>query len=113
MSAGSPSPMAGWQRANVLAAVQYVRSIVSRSPDDARARAIYQGLLEVLEPARRVIRQQRELSDAARSSVTLREKRAGRERRADDRRRVSLGPAGVGERRKTVRRSGGDRRNRV
>ena len=113
MSVGSPTPMAGWQRAHVLAAAQYLREVVSRSPDDVKAQAIYQGLLEVLEPARRTIRQQRELSEATRTPVTLREKRAGRERRGTDRRRVNLGaPAGV-ERRKAERRSGRDRRSRV
>jgi hypothetical protein len=111
MSGGSPTPMAGWQRANVLAAVQYLRDVVSRSPDDAKAQSVYQGLLEVLEPARRTIRQERELSEAARSSVALREKRAGRERRENDRRRVNLG-AGV-ERREGERRTGRDRRMRA
>jgi hypothetical protein len=105
--------MAGWQRANVLAAAQYLREVVSRSPDDARAQAVYQGLLEVLEPARRTIRQQRELSEAARSSVSLREKRNGAERRATDRRRVNLGPPTGVERRKTERRAGRDRRTRA
>ena len=114
MSVGSPTPMAGWQRANVLAAAQYLREIVSRSPDDQKAQAVYQGLLEVLEPARRAIRQQRELSEAARSSVTSREKRTGVDRRRTDRRRVNLGPPkGASERRKGERRSGRDRRNRV
>src|SRR6266566_1755744 len=113
MGVGSPTPMAGWQRANVLAAAQYLREVVSRSPDNQKAQAIYQGLLEVLEPARRAIRQQRELSEAARSSVTLREKRAGAERRRLERRRVNLGPPKGVERRKLERRSGRDRRNRV
>jgi hypothetical protein len=113
MSVGSPTPMSGWQRANVLAAAQYLRELVSRSPGDVKAQAVYQGLLEVLEPARRALRQQRELSEAARSSVTMREKRAGSERRRTDRRRVNLGsPTGV-ERRKVDRRTGRDRRNRV
>lgn len=113
MSVGTSTPMAGWQRANVLAAAQYLRDVVTRLPDDTKAQAVYQGLLEVLEPARRTIRQQRELSEAARSSVTMREKRAGVDRRRTDRRRVSLGaPAGV-ERRKNERRSGRDRRSRV
>ena len=108
MSVGSPTPMAGWQRANVLAAAQFLREVVSRTPDDVKAQAIYEGLLEVLEPARRAIRQQRELSEAARSSVTLREKRAG-----SDRRRVNLGPPKDVERRKLERRSGRDRRSRA
>src|SRR3954469_7231882 len=113
MSVGNPTPMSGWQRANVLAAAQYLRDIVSRSPDDVKAQAVYQGLLEVLEPQRRAIRQQRELSDAARSSVTMREKRTGRERRRADRRRVNLGSPTGEERRKTDRRAGNERRNRV
>jgi len=105
--------MAGWQRANVLAAAQFLREVVSRTPDDMKAQSVYQGLLEVLEPARRAIRQQRELSEAARSSVTLREKRAGAERRRLERRRVNLGPPKGVERRKLERRSGRDRRNRA
>jgi hypothetical protein len=113
MSVGSPTPMSGWQRANVLAAAQYLRDIVSRSPGDVKAQAVYQGLLEVLEPARRALRQQRELSEAARSSVTMREKRAGMERRRTDRRRVNLGSPSGAERRKTDRRTGRDRRNRA
>jgi hypothetical protein len=113
MSVGSPTPMAGWQRANVLAAAQFLREVVSRTPDDMTAQSVYQGLLEVLEPARRAIRQQRELSEAARSSVTLREKRAGAERRRLERRRVNLGPPKGVERRRTERRSGRDRRNRA
>lgn len=113
MSVGSPTPMSGWQRANVLAAVQYLRDIVSRSPDDLKAEAIYQGLLEVLEPARRTIRQQRELSEATRSSVTMREKRMAIERRRSDRRRVNLGSPTGTERRKVERRTGRDRRNRA
>jgi hypothetical protein len=104
--------MAGWQRANVLAAAQYLRDIVTRTPNDAKAQQVYQGLLEVLEPARRTIRQQRELSEAARESVRLREKRAGRERRATERRRVNLGAPTVLERRKNERRSLRDRRSR-
>ena len=112
MSVGSPTPMAGWQRANVLAAAQYLRDLVARAPDDVKAQSVYQGLLEVLEPSRRTVRQQRELSDAARESVRLREKRAGAERRAAERRRVNLGPPAA-ERRSIERRTGRDRRNRA
>src|SRR5262245_42896876 len=107
MSVGSSAPMSGWQRANVLAAAQYLRDVVARRPDDVKAHSVYDGLLEVLEPARRTIRQQRELSDAARLSVMSREKRTGSERR-----RVNLGSPSGGERRKTQRRTGRDRRVR-
>ena len=114
MSVGSPTPMAGWQRANVLAAAHYLREVVSRSPDDAKVQSVYQGLLEVLEPARRTVRQQRELSDSVRSAVTVPEKRGGRERRAADRRRVNLGPQiSSVERRKAERRTRRDRRTRA
>lgn len=111
MSVGS-TPMTGWQRANVLAAAHYLRDVVARRRDDAKAQVVYEGLLEVLEPARRTIRQQRELSEAARLSVMSREKRSGGNRRRTDRRRVNLGSSGV-ERRKSVRRNGLDRRSRV
>jgi len=105
--------MAGWQRANVLAAAQYLRDVVSRMPDDTKAHTVYQGLLEVLEPARRAIRHQRELSTAARSPVTTREKRTGADRRRTDRRRVNLGAPGGVDRRKRDRRTGQERRNRA
>jgi len=111
MSLGSSTVMSGWQRANVLAAAQYLRDVVAGRPGDAKAQTVYEGLLEVLEPARRTIRQQRELTEAARLSVMSREKRNGAERRRGDRRRVNLGSAG-GERRKTHRRTGRDRRVR-
>ena len=113
MSVGSPTPMAGWQRANVVAAAQFLRDVVSGAPDDQKAHTVYQGLLEVLEPARRAIRQQRELTDAARASITSREKRSGADRRRTDRRRVNLAPPGGVERRRGERRSGRDRRNRA
>ena len=112
MSLGSSTPMSGWQRANVLAAAQYLRDVVAGRPDDVKGQAVYEGLLEVLEPARRTIRQQRELSDAARLSVMSREKRTGVDRRRGDRRRVNLGAPSGGERRKTQRRIGRDRRVR-
>ena len=104
--------MAGWQRANVLAAAQYLRDVIARRPDDVKGHVVYEGLLEVLEPARRTIRQQRELSEAARLSVMSREKRTGIERRRGDRRRVNLGSPG-GERRKGERRGGHERRTRT
>ena len=112
MSLGSSTPMSGWQRANVLAAAQYLRDIVARRPDDVKGHAVYEGLLEVLEPARRTIRQQRELSEAARLSVMSREKRTGTDRRRGDRRRVTLGSSSIGERRKGERRAR-DRRIRT
>ena len=112
MSLGSSTAMPGWQRANVLAAAQCLRDVVAGRPGDSKAQAVYDGLLEVLEPARRTIRQQHELTEAARLSVMSREKRVGAERRRGDRRRLNLGSA-VGERRRTNRRTGRDRRVRT
>lgn len=74
----------------------------------------HDGLLEVLDPARRTVRLQRELSEATRkaSLTTPRSERRGKERRARDRRKVNLGPPpGMDERRQNERRSGRDRRN--
>jgi hypothetical protein len=78
---------------------------------DVKAQAAYQGLLEVLEPVRRTIRQQRELSDVVRPPATGGEKRAGRERRGTESaaRQPWSQVAGV-ERRKLERRTGRDRR---
>ena len=108
---GILKPLTGWQRANVLAAAQYIRDVLVRTPEDAKGRAAYDALLEVLEPARRVVRQQREMAQAAKAAVRITEKRSGKERRTADRRKVSLGPPAGGERRKGERRSGKDRRN--
>jgi hypothetical protein len=107
---GIMRPLTGWQRANVLAAAQYVRELLLKSPNDLKGRAVYDGLLEVLEPTRRVARQQREMAEAAKAAVRIREQRSGRERRATERRRASVGPPAGGERRKGERRSGRERR---
>ena len=104
-------PLTGWQRANVLAAAQHIRELILKSPTDAKARAVYEGLLEVLEPARRVTRQQREMAESAKAAVRVREPRTGRDRRTAERRRQGLGPPGE-ERRRGERRSGRDRRKR-
>jgi hypothetical protein len=107
---GIMRPLTGWQRANVLAAAQYVRELLLKTPTDLKGRAVYEGLLEVLEPARRVARQQREMADAAKAAARIREQRSGRERRASDRRVVNAGAPRSGERRRAERRSGRDRR---
>jgi hypothetical protein len=104
-------PVTGWQRANVLAAAEYLRDVLSAGGADRKARTAYEGLLEVLEPSRRAVRMQRELL-ATRASVPIKERRATQDRRAGrERRVVNLGPPGGVERRKGDRRSGRDRRN--
>jgi len=113
-ASGMMRPLTGWQRANVLAATEYLREILRTAPSNHKARAVYEGLLDTLEPTRRAVRQQREMADAATAAVTFRDKRLGADRRAgDERRRVHLGPPGGVERRKGDRRAGRERRTRA
>ena len=110
-----------WQTTNVQNAAAYLRERIAEGDSSVRTRAIYEGLLEVLDPTRRATRVQREMAAAtkvmaaaaaaAKAEKTERERRAA-ERRRQDRRRQNLGsPTGV-ERRAADRRSGSDRRNR-
>jgi len=102
-----------WQRANIQAAASYLREVIARAPPDSRAKAVYEGLLDVLDPARRTARLQRERAAAA-AAVPVqaaRERRATHDRRGTNRRRENLGsPTGV-ERRQSERRTGRDRRS--
>jgi hypothetical protein len=105
----SARALTGWQRAHVLAAAQYLGEIVLKSPADNRARSAHQGLLDVLEPTRRVSRQPVDRrAPAGRGSMW--DRRSGEERRANDRRMTNAAPAAGGERRRVQRRSGRDRR---
>lgn len=108
------NPLQAWQRDAIMKAAQLLRDRFGNPPVDAQARSAHDGLLEVLDPARRTVRLQKELSDATRkAALTPRTERRGKDRRANDRRKVNLGPPpGIDERRKTERRSGADRRNR-
>ena len=108
------NPLQGWQRDAILKAAQLLRDRFGNPPADPQARQVHEGLLEVLDPARRTVRLQREMSEATRkASLTPNTERRGKERRASDRRKVNLGPPpGIEERRKSERRSGKDRRNR-
>jgi hypothetical protein len=107
-----------WQRANIQAAAGYLRERMVSGANDPKTKAIYEGLLEVLEPARRATRLQREAASAARAAVTIkaaRERRASSDRRMQhlDRRRLNVGsPTGVERRTGTDRRSGSERRGR-
>jgi hypothetical protein len=104
-------PIAGWQRANVLAAAEYLRDLLKRSPTETKAQVVYEGLLEVLDPVRRAVRQQRELAGAAKAAI--RERRSGIDRRVSgERRKASLGPPGGVERRAANRRKSTERRRR-
>lgn len=107
------NPLQSWQRDAILKAAQLLRDRFGNPPVDAQARAVHDGLLEVLDPARRTIRLQRELSEATRkATMTEKTERRARERRAADRRKANLGPPpGKPDRRKLERRAG-ERRNR-
>jgi hypothetical protein len=105
-----------WQQANIQAAASYLRESIAKDNTDARAKAVYEGLLEVLDPPRRSVRQQREGAAAAKAAATVkaaRERRLAAERRARERRSVDGGnPTGGERRRGNDRRTGRDRRDR-
>lgn len=107
------NPLQGWQRDAILKTAQLLRDRFGNPPVDAQARSAHDGLLEVLDPARRTVRLQKELSEATRkAALTERAERRLRERRAAERRKMNLGPpAGSPERRNGERRSG-ERRSR-
>jgi hypothetical protein len=102
----------GWQRTNVVAAANCLREQISRTPEDTKLRAAYEGLLDLLDPSRMLARKQRQMADAARQAATaLRNERRRTEWRSmSDRRRANAGPPAGVERRKGDRRAGGDRR---
>jgi hypothetical protein len=108
---GQARPLTGWQRAHVLSAVEYVRDVALKAPRDERARAVYERLLEVLEPTRRIARQHREQRQAKTAAGSMWDQRSGHERRLGDRRKIDAWPLVPEERRRTQRRSGVDRRN--
>ena len=107
------NPLQSWQRDAILKAAQLLRDRFGNPPVDAQAKTAHDGLLEVLDPARRTVRLQRELSEATRkAALTEKTERRQKERRANDRRKVNIGPPpGQPERRRSERRAG-DRRNR-
>jgi hypothetical protein len=103
-----------WQRANIMAAANYLREQLNRAPDDSRVKSLYEGLLEVLDPSRRTVRVQRELAALTAATIPVKTERRRHDRRMADRRVANLGPpVGMAERRSGVdRRSGKDRRHR-
>ncbi len=106
-----------WQQANIQAAAAYLRERITAGALDPRTKAVYEGLLDVLDPPRRATRLQRESALAARAAVTVkaeRDRRNEADRRAQGERRISnLGPPhGTERRRATDRRTGAERRNR-
>jgi hypothetical protein len=106
-------PLQGWQRTNVVAAANCIREQISKTPEDPKLRAAYEGLLDLLDPSRLISRRQREQADAARQAATaIKNERRAAERRAAERRKVNLGPPPPGtERRKGERRTKDRRRS--
>ena len=106
------NPLQGWQRDAVLKAAALLREKFGTPPADSAARLAHDGLLEVLDPARRTVRLQKEMAEATRkAALTAAAERRARERRAADRRKANLGPPpGHGERRQGERRRGERRR---
>ena len=102
----------GWQRTNVVAAAKCLREQIARTPDDPKLCAAYEGLLDLLDPSRLIARRQREMADARQAATAIRNERRASERRAADRRKVSLGPPAGLERRRNQRRTVQDRRVR-
>lgn len=98
-----------WQRQAVLAAAAFLREHFGTGANP-RAKAVHDGLLEVVEPNRRAVRLQREMSksvDAAAAVVRA----SGHERRRGADRRVEHRGAPMGiERRGRARRASTSRR---
>src|SRR4051812_41891395 len=102
-----------WQRTSVQAAAAYMRDRIASGSDDVRTKAVYEGLLDVLDPTRRTARLQRESAESAKAAVvvqTARERRNQNERRGHRDRRVAADGQHPGvERRITVQRRTKDR----
>jgi hypothetical protein len=106
------NPLQGWQRDAILKAAQLLRDRFGENDDQAGAAR--DGLLEVLDPARRTARLQKEISDATRAATPPEKtERRQRERRGTDRRKAnaSLVPD-QSERRRRQRRTGERRTKR-
>ena len=94
-----------WQRANIFGALNYLKDI-GRAEQNPQAQALAHGLMEVLEPSRRTIRIQREAAQAATAGARNgRERRARARRHNPDRRKQTLSHTG------SERRTGRDRRS--
>ena len=63
--------MTSWERANIQAAASYLRERMTQGALDAKTKAVYEGLLEVLDPTRRTARA---LSSRGRRSNCKRDK---------------------------------------
>ncbi len=104
-----------WQGATILAAATYLRERIAAGDKTAHTKAIYEGLLDLMDPTRHAARVEREAAIAARTAAAAaaqveRDRRAAERRRQPDRRKANLGPPAGVERRAGDRRAGRDRR---
>ena len=106
------NPLQGWQRDAILKAVQLLRDRFGE--DDDQGRMARDGLLEVLDPARRTARLQQELSAATRAAAPpAKPERRQRDRRGTERRKANAGLApDQPERRRRERRTAERRQKR-
>lgn len=99
-----------WQRQAVLAAAAFLREHHGSSAN-SRAKAVHDGLLEVVEPNRRAVRLQREMSKSLDDAGASTHTGAGHERRRGADRRIENRGAPMGiERRRRSRRTSAARR---
>lgn len=98
-----------WQRATILAALNYLKEI-GRTGQSPQAQVLATGLLEVLEPSRRTVRLQREAAQSATAGAQAGRERRTRERRRADRRKEQIAYSGP-ERRTGRDRRAGERRS--
>ena len=103
-----------WERSAIEAAAEYLRGLIENGATDYRTKSVYDGLVDILDPARHAMRIQRAVSaDAAVAIMRARRDRRGATNRREhrDRRLIVVGPVLAGERRaESLRRSGHDRR---
>jgi hypothetical protein len=64
-----------WQRASVQTAAAYMRELIASGADDVKTKAVYEGLLDVLDPTRRAARIQRESAESAKAAVVVQKAR--------------------------------------
>lgn len=108
MASGRGVTLDQWQRQAVLAAAALLREHFGTSAD-TKAKAVHDGLLEVVEPQRRALRLQREMSTAAAADAGapggVRRQAGIERRRGADRRQANAGPPMGVERRRGPRRT--------
>ena len=105
-----------WERTCIEAAAEHLRELIETGAGNARTKAAYEALLDVLDPTRHATRIQRAAAADAAAAIMrgTRDRRGRMDRRGhSDRRLISLGSASGGENRAgRKRRKDSDRRNR-